>query len=101
MHDGQQLGATGQGPEPAYTRITRGFRKFEYQRPFHCAIQEGNPNNGVLPQFHLAYETWGKLNADKSNAILLHTGLSASSHARSHSVCHNCPQNPFSSGIWF
>jgi homoserine O-acetyltransferase len=32
----------------------------------------------------LAYETWGTLNEDKSNAILIHTGLSASSHAKSH-----------------
>jgi len=37
----------------------------------------------VLPEFDIAYETWGTLNADKSNAILLHTGLSASSHAKS------------------
>ncbi len=34
----------------------------------------------------IAYETWGELNADRSNAVLLHTGLSASSHAKSHSV---------------
>ncbi|KAF5001301.1 hypothetical protein FDECE_10985 [Fusarium decemcellulare] len=38
---------------------------------------------GILPEFNIAYETWGELNADKSNAILLHTGLSASSHAHS------------------
>lgn len=36
-----------------------------------------------LPSFEIAYETWGKLNADRSNAILLHTGLSASSHVAS------------------
>lgn len=36
-----------------------------------------------LPPFSVAYETWGTLNADKSNAILLHTGLSASSHVAS------------------
>lgn len=38
---------------------------------------------GILPAFDIAYETWGRLNSDKSNAILLHTGLSASSHAHS------------------
>jgi homoserine O-acetyltransferase len=37
----------------------------------------------VLNEFDVAYETWGELNAEKSNAILLHTGLSASSHAHS------------------
>ncbi|WWC92788.1 homoserine O-acetyltransferase [Kwoniella dendrophila CBS 6074] len=36
-----------------------------------------------LPPFQIAYETWGQLNEDKSNAILLHTGLSASSHVSS------------------
>ncbi|KAJ2965919.1 hypothetical protein NQ176_g10391 [Zarea fungicola] len=42
---------------------------------------------GVLPEFDIAYETWGKLNSEKSNAVLLHTGLSASSHA------HSTPEN--------
>ncbi|WWD20317.1 homoserine O-acetyltransferase [Kwoniella shandongensis] len=36
-----------------------------------------------LPTFQIAYETWGTLNSDRSNAILLHTGLSASSHVAS------------------
>ena len=39
---------------------------------------------GILPNFDVAYETWGQLNETKTNAILLHTGLSASSHAKSH-----------------
>jgi homoserine O-acetyltransferase len=38
---------------------------------------------GVLPEYQIAFESWGTLNADRSNAILLHTGLSASSHAHS------------------
>ena len=41
---------------------------------------------GILPQLEVAYETWGELNDSKDNAILLHTGLSASSHAASHPV---------------
>jgi len=41
-------------------------------------------HGGRLPEVYLAYETWGSLNREKSNAILLHTGLSASSHAKSH-----------------
>lgn len=41
---------------------------------------------GVLPEFNIAYETWGELNEDKSNVLLLHTGLSASSHAHSTST---------------
>ena len=38
----------------------------------------------MLPELSLAYETWGALSPRRDNAILLHTGLSASSHARSH-----------------
>lgn len=38
---------------------------------------------GVLPSFTLAYETWGELNADRSNAVLILTGLSPSAHASS------------------
>ncbi len=38
---------------------------------------------GQLPSFTLAYETWGELNADKSNAVLILTGLSPNTHAAS------------------
>lgn len=36
---------------------------------------------GELPGVTLAYETWGELNADRSNAILLFHALSGSHHA--------------------
>ncbi len=38
---------------------------------------------GSLPQITLAYETWGKLNADRSNAVMILTGISPSAHAAS------------------
>lgn len=38
---------------------------------------------GILPSYTLAYETWGELNADASNAVLILTGLSPSAHAAS------------------
>jgi homoserine O-acetyltransferase len=38
---------------------------------------------GVLHGARVAYESWGKLNAARDNAILLFTGLSPSAHARS------------------
>ncbi|KAH8423466.1 homoserine O-acetyltransferase family protein [Aspergillus melleus] len=63
------------GPEPSYT--TGHHEQYRCQDPL--LLDWG----GVLPEFDVAYETWGQLNADKSNAILLHTGLSASSHAHS------------------
>jgi homoserine O-acetyltransferase len=57
-----------------------GFHLFEHDETFTCE------HGGELPGFVLAYETWGELDEDKGNAILLHTGLSASSHARSHAA---------------
>lgn len=38
---------------------------------------------GSIPELTLAYETWGELNADKSNAVMLLTGISPSAHAAS------------------
>lgn len=48
---------------------------------------------GVLERVTLAYETWGTLNANRSNAVLLLTGLSPDAHASS------SPQDP-SPGWW-
>ena len=66
------------GPEPSYT--TGKHRNFQSREAL--LLDWG----GVLPEFNVAFETWGKLNPDRSNAILLHTGLSASSHAHSTDV---------------
>ncbi|KAJ3044298.1 hypothetical protein HDV00_002618 [Rhizophlyctis rosea] len=66
------------GPEPAYDKIVSGYSIYKHTQPFRFI------HGGQLPEFQIAYETWGKLNANKDNAILLHTGLSASSHAKSH-----------------
>ncbi|KAA6413827.1 MAG: homoserine O-acetyltransferase [Lasallia pustulata] len=63
------------GPEPSYT--TGHHLNYLCHEPL--LLDWG----GILPQFNVAFETWGRLNDTKSNAILLHTGLSASSHAHS------------------
>ena len=63
------------GPEPSYT--SGKHETFHSDEPI--LLDWG----GVLPSFDIAWEAWGTLNADKSNAILVHTGLSASSHAHS------------------
>ncbi|KAJ9155629.1 Homoserine O-acetyltransferase [Pleurostoma richardsiae] len=63
------------GPEPSYT--TGETLNYHCQEPL--LLDWG----GVLREFDVAYETWGQMNADRSNVILLHTGLSASSHAHS------------------
>ena len=38
---------------------------------------------GKLPNVAMAYEAWGKLNSEKSNVVVVLTGLSASSHITS------------------
>ncbi|PNY24264.1 Homoserine O-acetyltransferase [Tolypocladium capitatum] len=63
------------GPEPSYTSGAT--------QSYHCRDPLELDWGGVLPEFTVAYETWGGMNADRSNVILLHTGLSASSHAHS------------------
>ncbi|EPE35267.1 alpha/beta-Hydrolase [Glarea lozoyensis ATCC 20868] len=68
------------GPEPSYTSGATQI--------YHCEDPLLLDWGGVLPEFEIAYESWGEMNADKSNVILLHTGLSASSHA------HSTEKNP-------
>ncbi len=58
--------------------VPPGARLFHHDGPFDLRW------GGRLPGFTLAYETWGELDEHRGNALLLCTGLSASSHARSH-----------------
>ncbi|GAB2570184.1 homoserine O-acetyltransferase [Dyella jejuensis] len=53
---------------------------FKLPSPF--AMKRG----GLLHGAHVAYETWGSLNAARDNAVLLLTGLSPSAHAASNSA---------------
>ena len=66
------------GPEPQYDKVVSGYQSFHHPRPFKFEW------GGELPEFSLAYETWGSLSPARDNVVMLHTGLSASSHARSH-----------------
>ncbi|KAI5119502.1 hypothetical protein M0805_002438 [Coniferiporia weirii] len=67
------------GPEPAYSRPTpTEYNTYKHRTPFELIYAED-----PLPAFDIAYETWGSLSPQRDNAILLHTGLSASSHAAS------------------
>lgn len=65
-------------------------------------FQTGSPDEplrlrdgGVLPGVTLAYETWGELNADRSNAIFLFHALSGSHHAAGYN-----PGIPGIDGLW-
>lgn len=52
----------------------------------HCPAPFHLHRGGILPAITLAYETWGTLNSDNSNVILLFTGLSPSAHAASNTA---------------
>jgi len=71
----KEVRSDASGPEPSYTAGAT--------QVYHCHESLLLDWGGVLPEFDIAYESWGQMNADKSNVILLHTGLSASSHAHS------------------
>lgn len=65
------------GPEPSYSMVQSGFEIYKKHLPTFF------DNGGFLPELEIAYETWGTLNQAKDNLVLIHTGLSASSHAKS------------------
>ena len=72
----------GNGPEPAYARPNPlSYHVYRHDSPFPLTYSEK-----PLPSFEIAYETWGTLSPARDNVILLHTGLSASSHAASTSL---------------
>ena len=58
-------------PEQSATRYLQHNKVFKFRR------------GGSLPQLTLAYETWGKLDRDHSNAVMILTGISPSAHAAS------------------
>jgi len=81
--------ASETGPEPSYARPNpTTYHIYHHPHPLPLTYHPA-----PLPAFDIAYETWGTLSPKKDNAILLHTGLSASSHAAS------TPVNP-SPGWW-
>ena len=47
------------------------------EEPFRFA------SGGQIPRVEVAYETWGELNAERSNGLLILTGLSPNAHAAS------------------
>lgn len=65
-------------PEPPYERPNpKSYKVYHHTKSLPLTYAAS------LPQFDVAYETWGTLSPAKDNVILLHTGLSASSHAAS------------------
>ncbi|KAJ7094552.1 Alpha/Beta hydrolase protein [Mycena belliarum] len=85
----QHPNSSPSGPEPPYARPNpTSYTVFHSSTPLPLTY---HPD--PLPTFDIAYETWGTLSPAKDNVILLHTGLSASSHAAS------TPANP-TEGWW-
>ncbi|KAG6880175.1 hypothetical protein C0992_004627 [Termitomyces sp. T32_za158] len=82
-------GQSESGPEPTYARPNpASYNVYHHPHPLPMTYYPES-----LPSFDIAYETWGTLSPNRDNVILLHTGLSASSHAAS------TPANP-SDGWW-
>lgn len=54
------------------------FRIHHETRPLETRL------GGRLPSHEIAYETWGRLDAARANAVFVCAGISASSHVRSH-----------------
>lgn len=54
------------------------LRKAVFDQPFSLAL------GGALPRVECAYETWGVLNEDASNAVLICHAISGDSHAAPH-----------------
>ena len=69
--------ATRLRPMPAETR-TKFFETGSPAEPLR--LRDG----GLLPGVRIAYETWGTLNPDHSNAVVLFHALSGSHHAAGH-----------------
>lgn len=68
---------------------TMGQATKYFQYPGTYEMRRG----GILERPTIAYETWGELNANQDNAVLIFTGLSPSAHATS------SPQDP-APGWW-
>lgn len=67
-------------------------------RYFETALSDGPiplREGGSLPQVRVAYETWGTLNEDKSNVVLIFHALSGSQH-----VTGLNPTDPGGNGLW-
>ncbi|KAG8218566.1 homoserine acetyltransferase [Butyriboletus roseoflavus] len=76
------------GPEPPYARPSpASYNVYHHHHPLPLTY------SSPLTSFDIAYESWGTLSPARDNVILLHTGLSASSHAAS------TPLNP-APGWW-
>jgi homoserine O-acetyltransferase len=61
-----------------FSTSKKGATQFLHvDEPFHFA------SGGRIPRVDLAFETWGELNRDRSNGVLILTGLSPDAHAAS------------------
>lgn len=72
-----KLGTTARNPyeRGPVNQVSTQFARFREDAPFRLR------HGGELPEVTLAYETWGELAPDASNAVLVFHALSGSHHA--------------------
>jgi homoserine O-acetyltransferase len=75
--------ASAAGPAASKTLDRARFVPGPATQFLHCRKPFNFRRGGSLPELTLAYETWGTLNADHSNAVMILTGISPSAHAAS------------------
>lgn len=75
---------------PKNTTISTGHYLYSQEAPFKLV------NGEYLTRLDLAYETYGKLNNEKNNVILVHHSLSMDAHASN----YNQPDQSDKSGWW-
>lgn len=76
---GRRLSTAVSAKEPEY--VSGGLSGYEVYQGGDFQLEQGGKVKGLT----IAYETWGELNHKRDNVILLQAGMSASSHAKSHS----------------
>lgn len=79
------------------TDVTPGSVGLVKPQTFHSTVPLPLKSGAALPEFSLVYETYGMLNADASNAVLICHALSGSHHVAGYTD----PADPETSAGWW
>tara|TARA_R110002124_G_scaffold199767_2_gene366566 strand:+ start:11740 stop:12861 length:1122 start_codon:yes stop_codon:yes gene_type:complete len=74
--------------------LSKGVYKYTSNKPFYFESKK------AIPSLELQYESYGKLNKDKSNVILIHHSLSVGAHVARHNNIDTENLNDEPEGWW-